>query len=49
MSSRAMVLAVAQGLVNDDIRTFAGFDPAVAVVAGANPTDQLVAFLGRQP
>lgn len=43
------VLAVARGIVSDDIRTFAGFDPAVAVAAGASPTDQLVAFLGRRP
>jgi uncharacterized protein (TIGR03086 family) len=43
------VLAVGQGLVTDQLRTFAGFDPPVAVAADARPTEQLVAFLGRQP
>jgi uncharacterized protein (TIGR03086 family) len=42
-------LAACQGIVTDDIRNFAGFDPAVAVAADASPTEQLVAFLGRQP
>jgi uncharacterized protein (TIGR03086 family) len=42
-------LAVCRGIVTDDIRTFAGFDPAVRVGHDANPTDQLVAFLGRRP
>ena len=45
----ATVLAVSQGFVNDDIRAFAGFDPAVDVGTNAGPTDQLVAFLGRCP
>jgi uncharacterized protein (TIGR03086 family) len=45
----ATVLAVCQGIVTDDIRTFAGFDPAVPVGAAAGPTEQLVAFLGRTP
>ena len=43
------VLAVCHGFVSDEIRQFAGFDPAVAVGADAGPTDQLVAFLGRRP
>jgi uncharacterized protein (TIGR03086 family) len=42
-------LAACQGIVTDDIRTFAGFDPAVSISGDANPTDRLVAFLGRQP
>lgn len=45
----AMVLAVSEGFVNDDIRLFAGFDPAISVGADAAPTERLVAFLGRQP
>jgi len=44
-----MVLSVAKGVVNDDIRKFAGIHPAIEISATANPTDQLVAFLGRQP
>jgi uncharacterized protein (TIGR03086 family) len=35
-------------VVRDDIRQFAGFDPAVTVGADAGPTDRLVAFLGRR-
>jgi uncharacterized protein (TIGR03086 family) len=42
-------LAACQGIVTDDIRKFAGFDPAVVGAADASPTEQLVAFLGRQP
>ena len=42
-------LSVCQGFVTDEIRGFAGFDPAVPVAADAGPTDQLVAFLGRRP
>jgi uncharacterized protein (TIGR03086 family) len=45
----ATALAACQGIVTDDIRTFAGFDPAVSMSGDASPTDQLVAFLGRQP
>ena len=45
----ATVLSVCQGFVTDEIRGFAGFDPAVPVPADAGPTDQLVAFLGRRP
>jgi uncharacterized protein (TIGR03086 family) len=41
------ILACARNVVRDDIRSFAGFDPAVAVGADASPTTQLVAFLGR--
>ena len=42
-------LAACQGIVNDDIRKFAGFDPAVSIAGDASPTEQLVAYLGRQP
>jgi uncharacterized protein (TIGR03086 family) len=45
----ATVLAVSRGFVSDDIRKFAGFDPAVPIGSDASPTDQLVAFLGRRP
>ena len=45
----ATVLSVCQGFLTDEMRTFAGFDPAVPVPADAGPTDQLVAFLGRRP
>lgn len=45
----ATALAACQGIVTDDIRKFAGFDPAVSIVGDVGPTDQLVAFLGRQP
>jgi uncharacterized protein (TIGR03086 family) len=44
-----LVLGICQGFVTDDIRKFAGFDPPVAVPQDAGRTDQLVAFLGRQP
>ncbi len=43
------VLAVAGGVVSADIRAAAGFDPAIVLPAGSSATDQLVAFLGRQP
>ena len=43
------VLAVARGFIDDDGRKLAGFDPPVPVANGAAPSDQLVAFLGRQP
>jgi uncharacterized protein (TIGR03086 family) len=43
------VLRAAHGIVNDDIRAFAGFAPPVPVADDANPTDRLVAFLGRRP
>lgn len=45
----SMVLGVCHTFVTDEIRTFAGFDPAVAVADDASATVQLVAFLGRQP
>ena len=45
----ATALAACQSIVTDDTRKFAGFDPAVAVGAAGSPTEQLVAFLGRQP
>ncbi len=43
------VLGIARGVVNDDIRSLAGFSPVVEVPDTADATDQLVAFLGRQP
>jgi uncharacterized protein (TIGR03086 family) len=45
----ATVLAVCQGVITDEIRVYAGFGPAVDVAGDATPTEQLVAFLGRQP
>lgn len=42
-------LTVAEGVITDDLRRFAGFDPPITVDAEASPTDRLVAFLGRQP
>lgn len=45
----ATALAACRGIVTDDIRKFAGFDPAVPIAGDAGPTDRLVAFLGRQP
>jgi len=45
----ATVLTVAEGFLNDQIRSFAGIDRPVAVAADASPTDRLVAFLGRRP
>ena len=44
-----VILGVAQGFVTDQIRSFAGFDPALEVAADASAITQLVAFLGRQP
>jgi uncharacterized protein (TIGR03086 family) len=43
------VLECCEGIVTDQIRGFAGIDPAVPVTADATPTQRLVAFLGRQP
>ncbi len=43
------ILELSRGIVSDDIRSFAGFDPAIQVPDGAGATDRLVAFLGRQP
>jgi uncharacterized protein (TIGR03086 family) len=45
----AMVLGVCQSFVTDEIRGFAGFDPAVAMDDNATPTQKMVAFLGRMP
>jgi uncharacterized protein (TIGR03086 family) len=42
------VLGICDGFVTDDLRASAGFDPAIATNS-ANPTDQLAAFLGRNP
>jgi uncharacterized protein (TIGR03086 family) len=42
-------LTLCQGIVTDDVRGFAGFDPIVPVGPDASATDQLVAFLGRTP
>jgi uncharacterized protein (TIGR03086 family) len=44
-----VVLATCQQIVTDEVRGFAGFDPAVEIAAGASTTDQLAAFLGRKP
>lgn len=43
------ILGIATGLINDDVRGFAGFDPAVTISDDASPADRLAAFLGRQP
>jgi uncharacterized protein (TIGR03086 family) len=43
------VLEAGKGFLNDDVRTFAGIDPALPIAADANPLDELVAFMGRQP
>jgi hypothetical protein len=49
-ADRTLAAWTARGLDGEvDVRTFAGFDPAVPVGADADPTDQLVAFLGRRP
>ncbi|MDP9331815.1 MAG: TIGR03086 family metal-binding protein [Actinomycetota bacterium] len=45
----ATVLAVGRGFITDDLRKRVGFDAPVPVARDAGPTDQLVAFLGRQP
>jgi uncharacterized protein (TIGR03086 family) len=45
----ATVLAVGQGFITDDLRKRVGIDPPVPVAPDAGPTEQLVAFLGRQP
>jgi uncharacterized protein (TIGR03086 family) len=45
----AVVLEVGHGVVSDEVRGLAGFDPAVAVADDASSTEKLVAFLGRQP
>ncbi len=44
-----VVLGICKGVVTDEIRGFAGFHAAVTVAEDADPTTQLVAFLGRQP
>jgi uncharacterized protein (TIGR03086 family) len=44
-----LLLGICQGFITDEIRSFAGFAPAVPVAADASATHQLVAFLGRQP
>lgn len=44
----ATVLGLCQGFVTDDLRASAGFDPAIPTKS-TNPTDQLAAFLGRNP
>jgi uncharacterized protein (TIGR03086 family) len=45
----ATVLSVGQGFITDDLRKRVGFDAPVPVARDAGPTEQLVAFLGRQP
>jgi uncharacterized protein (TIGR03086 family) len=42
------VLGLCQGFVTDELRQSAGFDPAIATKS-TNPSDQLAAFLGRNP
>ena len=42
-------LTAARTTVTDQFRTFAGFAPPATVDEHASPTDQLIAFLGRQP
>ena len=42
-------LVAAQVVVSDEVRGFAGIEPAVPVKDDASPTDRLVAFLGRRP
>jgi uncharacterized protein (TIGR03086 family) len=44
-----LILGICQGFITDEVRGFAGFAPAVTLSADANPTHQLVAFLGRKP
>ncbi len=43
------VMEACRMVVTDDVRGFAGFDPAVPVPDGASVTTQVAAFLGRQP
>jgi uncharacterized protein (TIGR03086 family) len=43
------ILAMSRGFITDAVRNPAAFHAAVPVPADAGPTDQLVAFLGRQP
>ncbi len=45
----ALIFGICQGFVTDEIRSFAGFRPAVPVSADANSTLKLVSFLGRKP
>ncbi len=42
------VLGLCEGFVTDDLRAAVGFDPAIATTS-TNPTNQLAAFLGRNP
>lgn len=44
-----LVLHLCRGLLTDEIRSFAGFAPAVDPGPNAGPTDRLVAFQGRRP
>jgi uncharacterized protein (TIGR03086 family) len=44
-----LVLGICQGFVTDEVRSGAGFAPAVPVGDDASATQRLVAFLGRQP
>jgi len=43
----AAALAAGQGFLNDDVRKFAGIDPAVPVADNATATEKLAAFMGR--
>ena len=42
----ATVLGICYGLVTDEVRGFAGFDPAVEVGETAGATEKLVTFRG---
>ncbi len=43
------VMEACRMVVTDEVRGFAGFDPAVPVPADASVMTQVVAFLGRRP
>ena len=46
----AAAMEICRMVINDDLRgPGKGFGPVVTVAPGATPTDELVAFLGRQP
>jgi uncharacterized protein (TIGR03086 family) len=45
----AAVFEACRATISDDVRSFAGFDPAIEVAEDADPTTRLVAFLGRRP
>lgn len=43
------ILSLVDGFITDDIRGFAGFDPAVPIDDHAMASHRLAAFLGRRP